>query len=31
MTMIADTLYSLLTRKLQGFENCDATKIRRLV
>jgi hypothetical protein len=23
MTMIADTLYSLLARKLRGFENCD--------
>ena len=30
MTMIADTLYSLLARKLRGFENCDASKIYRL-
>jgi len=30
MTMIADTLYSLLARKLRGFENCDASKINRL-
>jgi hypothetical protein len=30
MTMIADTLYSLLARKLRGFENCDASKICRL-
>ena len=25
--MIADTLYSMLARKLRGFENCDASKI----
>jgi transposase len=30
MTMIADTLYSLLARKLRGFEACDAAKINRL-
>jgi len=30
MTMIADTFYSLLTRRLRGFENCDAAKIYRL-
>lgn len=30
MTMIADTLYSLLAGKLRGFENCDAAKIHRL-
>lgn len=30
MTMIADTLYSLLARKLRGFEACDAAKIYRL-
>jgi transposase len=30
MTMIADTFYSLLARKLRGFENCDAAKIYRL-
>ena len=30
MTMIADTLYSLLARKLRGFQNCDAAKIYRL-
>jgi transposase len=30
MTMIADTLYSMLARKLRGFENCDAAKIHRL-
>ena len=29
MTMIADTLYSLLARKLRGFEDCDAPKIYR--
>ena len=30
MTMITDTLYSLLSRKLRGFEACDAAKIYRL-
>jgi transposase len=30
MTMIADTLYSMLAQKLRGFENCDAAKIHRL-
>jgi len=30
MTMIADTFYSLLARRLRGFENCDAAKIYRL-
>jgi transposase len=30
MTMIADTLYSMLAQKLRGFESCDATKIHRL-
>jgi transposase len=30
MTMIADTLYSLLANKLRGFESCDAPKIFRL-
>lgn len=30
MTMIADTFYSLLARKLRGFESCDAAKIYRL-
>ena len=29
MTMIADTLYSMLSQKLRGFENCDAPKIFR--
>jgi len=29
MTMIADTLYSLLAKKLRGFEDCDAPKIFR--
>jgi len=29
MTMIADTLYSMLARKLRGFENCDAPKLYR--
>ena len=27
MTMIADTLYGMLSRKLRGFESCDAPKI----
>jgi hypothetical protein len=29
MTMIADTLYSMLADKLRGFESCDASKIYR--
>jgi hypothetical protein len=29
MTMIADTLYSMLAKKLRGFEECDAPKIYR--
>ena len=29
MTMIADTLYSMLAQKLRGFEHCDAAKIYR--
>jgi transposase len=29
MTMIADTLYSMLAQKLRGFEQCDAQKIFR--
>jgi hypothetical protein len=29
MTMIADTLYSLLAQKLRGFEHCHADKIYR--
>jgi hypothetical protein len=29
MTMIADTLYSMLARKLRGFEHCDAQTIYR--
>ena len=29
MTMIADTLYSMLADKLRGFEDCDAGKIYR--
>ncbi len=28
-TMIADTLYSMLAKKLRGFEQCDAQKIYR--
>jgi len=30
MTMIADTLYTMLAQKLRGFETCDAAKIHRL-
>ena len=30
MTMIADTLYTMLANKLRGFESCDAAKIHRL-
>ena len=29
MTMVADTLYSMLAGKLRGFEDCDAPKIYR--
>jgi transposase len=29
LTMIADTLYTMLARKLRGFENCDAPKLYR--
>jgi hypothetical protein len=29
MTMMADTLYSMLAHKLRGFEDCDAPKIYR--
>lgn len=29
MTMIADTLYSMLAKKLRGFEDCDAPKVYR--
>ena len=29
MTMIADTLYSMLAQKLRGFELCDAPKLYR--
>jgi hypothetical protein len=29
MTMIADTLYSMLANKLRGFEDCDAPKLYR--
>ena len=29
MTMMADTLYSMLAQKLRGFEQCDAQKIYR--
>jgi hypothetical protein len=29
LTMIADTLYTMLARKLRGFEECDAPKIYR--
>ncbi len=29
LTMVADTLYSMLARKLRGFEDCDAPKIYR--
>ena len=29
LTMLADTLYSMLARKLRGFEDCDAPKIYR--
>lgn len=29
MTMIADTLYTMLAQKLRGFESCDAPKLYR--
>jgi hypothetical protein len=29
MTMIADTMYTMLARKLRGFEDCDAPKLYR--
>ena len=29
LTMIADTLYTMLARKLRGFENCDAPTLYR--
>ncbi len=29
MTMVADTLYSMLANKLRGFEDCDAAKLFR--
>ena len=29
MTMVADTLYSMLASKLRGFEDCDAAKVFR--
>ncbi len=29
MTVVADTLYSMLARKLRGFEECDAPKLYR--
>ena len=29
LTMMADTLYSMLAQKLRGFEQCDALKIYR--
>lgn len=29
LTMIADTLYTMLARKLRGFEQCDAPKLYR--
>jgi transposase len=29
LTMIADTLYTMLAKKLRGFENCDAPKLYR--
>lgn len=30
LTMVADTLYTMLARKLRGFEDCDAPKLHRL-
>ncbi len=29
LTMLADTLYTMLARKLRGFEHCDAPKLHR--
>ena len=29
LTMIADTLYTMLARRLRGFEDCDASKLYR--
>jgi len=29
MTMVADTLYTMLAQKLRGFESCDAPKLYR--
>lgn len=29
LTLVADTLYTMLARKLRGFENCNAAKIYR--
>lgn len=29
MTMVADTLYTMLAQKLRGFEDCDASKLYR--
>lgn len=29
LTMVADTLYSMLAKKLRGFEDCDAPKLYR--
>ncbi|MCJ8503190.1 hypothetical protein, partial [Desulfatitalea alkaliphila] len=29
LTMIADTLYTMLAKKLRGFEDCDAPKLYR--
>lgn len=29
MTMVADTLYTMLANKLRGFESCDAPTIYR--
>jgi len=29
MTMVADTLYTMLARKLRGFEDCDAPRLFR--
>ena len=29
MTVVADTLYSMLAQKLRGFEDCDAPKLYR--
>ena len=29
LTMVADTLYTMLARKLRGFEECDAPKLFR--